>query len=72
MFVRTLALLAALSLPVSEAGAEVSLGDAAGRYAIRTSGSAKAWRRAGNSPACALRSPAITTTSAPTRMTSPR
>jgi polyisoprenoid-binding protein YceI len=40
MFMRTLALLAALSLPVSEAGAEVSLGDAAGRYAIRTSGSA--------------------------------
>jgi polyisoprenoid-binding protein YceI len=40
MFVRTLALLAALSLPVSDACADVSLGDAAGRYTIGTSGSA--------------------------------
>jgi polyisoprenoid-binding protein YceI len=40
MLFRTLALLAALSLPVSNARADVSLGDAAGRYTIRTSGSA--------------------------------
>lgn len=40
MFVRTLALLAALSLPVSDASADVSLGDAAGRYTIGASGSA--------------------------------
>jgi polyisoprenoid-binding protein YceI len=40
MFFRTLALLAALSLPVLGAHADVSLGDAAGRYAIGTGGSA--------------------------------
>lgn len=39
MFVRTLALLVALSLPVSAATAEVSLGDAAGRYSIGAGGS---------------------------------
>ncbi len=40
MYVRTLALLAALSFPVPYAHADVSLGDAAGRYTIRASGSA--------------------------------
>ncbi|MGN6142558.1 MAG: YceI family protein [Mesorhizobium sp.] len=39
MSVRMLALLAALSLPVSTASADVSLGDAAGRYSIGTGGS---------------------------------
>ncbi|MBN9242396.1 MAG: polyisoprenoid-binding protein [Mesorhizobium sp.] len=39
MFVRTLALLVALSLPVSTASADVSLGDAAGRYSIGAGGS---------------------------------
>jgi len=40
MVVRTLTLLAALLLSVSEIRADVSVGDAAGRYTIGTSGSA--------------------------------
>ena len=40
MFVRMLALLAVLTLPVTAASADVSLGEAAGRYTIGTGGSA--------------------------------